>query len=156
MGCKDCVYWDEPDCENCDGCPDKDFDKPKPATDRSAEELAYKLQEFAEGFEIPKMVTAPEVLRFYETAKKAKRDEWVKIIEADRASQRQAGREEMRSELVEGYAANILELAKRYAALVEAARPFAQYEDGCALKMYDPARVRLGKALRDLDEGRKG
>lgn len=42
MGCRGCAYWDEPDSENCDGCPDKDFDKSKPAPVQNEEGRALE------------------------------------------------------------------------------------------------------------------
>lgn len=78
----------------------------------------------------------------------------IKLIESFAAAQRQAGREEMRSELVEGYAANILELEKRYAALEEAARDriaksciTCEWKDNC----HGCAYAKIRKALADLE-----
>lgn len=88
-----------------------------------------------------------------------------KYIESFAAARRQAGREEADKEIkrYEAFAerriakigSDIEALNYRYAALVEAARPFAQYEDGDAGKCWDPSRIKLGKALSDLDEARK-
>lgn len=82
----------------------------------------------------------------------------IQLIKADRAAQRQAGREEMRSELVEGYAANILELAKRYAALEEAAREIIEWME-INEEMADfgnpPLRIKVSKALSDLVKARR-
>lgn len=128
-------------CQLC-SVPCKDYHISKPAPVQSAEELAKRIT--SNGYDSCGM----RVDMYYEDV--------LSIIEKAFDAQRQAGREEMRSELVEGYAANILELAKRYAELVEAARPLAQYEDGDAGKCWDPSRIKLGKALDDLAEARKG
>lgn len=83
-------------------------------------------------------------------------------IKARDAAQRQAGRNEALVEMADNavrlkkhYDDALAVIDARYTALEEAARPFAQYEDGDAGKCWDPSRIKLGKALDDLDEARK-
>lgn len=120
-----------PVCKKGDALMDIDAAAPSPASVQSAEELAVNDGSFQ---------TAKDFMyKIYHLIadgceKEIKEAE--NLVKADRAAQRQIGREEA---------------AKRYVEFVEIARKVANAPDIMHLQMYWPD---LGKALSYLDEGR--
>ena len=129
----------------------RERETPKVAS-QSAEELAYKLADHGTihcGHEDCK--ACPEHLK-----------NWIKDIEADRAAQRQAGREEIQAESILHFNNRAAHLSERYADLVEALEEILPINDGDIGKGLAPYYIhsdtikRARKALSALGEGREG